>query len=603
MSVPLRHSLVARLLVMSVAIAVISVAATAWLATRTATQAIRQEQGRSLAGEKALYDTLIDYAATRRDWSGVRPLLAERADDLDRRITLTALTDGAVVAQSSAGPAPPAGTQPSATVDPLRIDTTLTGGSSRIDARVLGPYVLTDQESAALDDAAVSLMRCLTATGGVDLDDVEIVRAASGRPTVETAAGVDAAVLADCRARNPSPVTATERAALLDLGRLVTDCLGAGGTTRRPVTVPRATTATSVLLDQDSWYTGPDTAQARTCLEQARREQLQPYVAPAVQLFVTDPDTGQAGTAFTLSNGNVVRIVAVTGGVLLATILVTVLLGRRLVRPLRALTDGAARQEPVTLTSKDEFAYLARALNEARERRDRSEAQRRAMVGDVAHELRNPLTTIRGWLEAAQDGLTPTDRPLVDLLHDETMLLQHVIDDLADLAAADAGTFRVHREPLELNDVLVPVLEAHQGAADAAGVVLRADVEGEPTLTADAVRLRQLVGNLVSNGLRYTPAGGTVTVNARSDGDLVTVAVEDTGTGIAPEHLDKVFDRFWRADTSRTRASGGSGLGLAVVRQITELHDGTIEVESRLGEGTTFTVRLPAHSATACDTA
>ncbi len=324
------------------------------------------------------------------------------------------------------------------------------------------------------------------------------------------------------------------------------------------------------------------------------------------------------------------RTALVTGGVRLATIVVTVLAGRRLVRPLRALTVAADLHTPAAMpagspapgaagraardsardsarksardsarksardfardSARDEIGHLARALHESGVRRDRAEAQRRAMVSDVAHELRTPLTNIRSWLEAAQDDLAPTDAQLLGLLHEEALLLQHIIDDLGDLAAADAGTLRVHPEPAYLRDVLTQVVESHRGTAHAAGVTLMTEVRGDPVLSADPVRLRQLVGNLVSNAVRHTPPGGTVTVSAHD----TTITVRDTGAGIAPEHLPRIFDRFWRADGSRSRATGGSGLGLAIARKLAEAHRGSIEVESTPGHGTLFTVRLPS---------
>ena len=201
-----------------------------------------------------------------------------------------------------------------------------------------------------------------------------------------------------------------------------------------------------------------------------------------------------------------------------------------------------------------------------------------------------PLSNIRTWLEAAQDDLAPTDAQLLAMLHEEALLLQHIIDDLGDLAAADAGTLRIDPEPTSLRDVLTQVAAGHRGTAQAAGVRLEVDVTGDPVVSADQVRLRQVVGNLVSNAIRHTPPGGSVTLAANGG----TISVRDTGSGIAAADLPKVFDRFWRADESRSRTTGGSGLGLAIARQLTEAHGGTIEVESEPGRGTVFTIRLPA---------
>ncbi|MFI5893973.1 sensor histidine kinase [Actinoplanes sp. NPDC051513] len=575
--VPLRHSLVTRLLVTLIGVMVVAVGAAAWLATQTATRAIRQEQGRSLSGEKALYEALVGYAATHQDWSGIGPLLSERARSLGRRITLTTAQREVIASSSPPGPL----SVPTATVDPLRLDLGVTGGTETIDGRVVGPYRLTAGEVTSVHKIAEDVLTCLTAAGV----EGRIVTSAGGRPMVATARGSDyKGAMSFCAARYQNQTMPTEDKALAALARLTASCLGRPDPGDIVVSV-NWTTEPPTYAAVDGSLHPRGGAQVRSCLEQSRRAQLQPYTAPPALLFVTDPGTGLARTTFTLSRGNVIRIAAVTGGVLLVTILVTVLLGRRLVRPLRQLTESAARQTPAPVTTRDEIGYLASALNEAMRRRDEAEAQRRAMVGDVAHELRNPLTNVRSWLEAAQDGLARPDAQQLALLHDETVLLQHIIDDLADLAAADAGTLSLHLTPVGLRETLEQAAAAHPG--------VRVEVPSPVTLQADPVRLRQLVGNLVANAIRYTPPAGSVTVTGTLDGDTVVIAVRDTGIGIAPEHLPKVFDRFWRADASRSRETGGSGLGLAIARQLARGHGGEMSVASVVGEGTTFTVRLP----------
>jgi two-component system sensor histidine kinase BaeS len=580
--VPLRHSLMTRLLVTVVGVIVVAVAATAWLATQTATRAIRQEQGRSLAAEKNLYEALVGYAATHHDWSGVGPLLGRQAGELHRRVTLTT-TKRQVIADSAAG-APPAVTGPSATVDPLRLDPGITGGAETVDARVAGPYRLTAAEITSVRKIAEDVVVCLSHAGV----EGRVVASATGRPIVSVARGGDPKdALSTCGRRLQSESMPTEKRALDALAKLTANCLGqpAGGI----AILADWTTQPPTLGAIDGSAHPRDSGRVSSCLDQSRRAQLEPYTAPAALVFVTDPGTGLAATTFTLSRGNVIRIGAVTGGVLLVAILVAVLLGRRLVRPLRALADSAAAQAPAPVTTRDEIGLLANALNEATRRRDRAEAQRRAMVGDIAHELRNPLTNVRSWLEAAQDGLARPDAELLALLHDETVVLQRIVADLSDLAAADAGTLHLSPEPVDLRGCLDQVIAAHHTA----GVALSAHVPDAITIRADPVRLRQVIGNLVANAIRYTPPGGAVTVTGVVDGPTVVIAVRDTGIGIAPGNLPKVFDRFWRADESRSRKTGGSGLGLAIARQIVRAHGGDISVVSALGEGTTFTVRLP----------
>ncbi|WP_433789851.1 sensor histidine kinase [Actinoplanes sp. CA-252034] len=582
--VPWRHSLVTRLLATSVLIAIAAIGATAWLAVRTATRAISQEQGRSLTDDKGVYDMLVAYAAGHPDWSEAPDLVRERAAKLDRRITLMT-EDRQVIIDSGPGPSL-AAARPSAVVDPLNLDLGLTGGAERIDTRAVGPYRLPAAERAELRAYAARTKSCMDEAGVSG----RVVDTPSGRPTVEPTAPDTSGALSRCTAGLDETATRTEEKALRSLGKLTSACLGGvdGGTVMVSprfsayiLTAKEASDRTIVPIvpSEHKGVAAGRTARVRSCLEKSRRTQLQPYVAPPALLFVTDPGTGDDETRFTLSRENTVRIVTVTGAVLLATIVVTVLAGRRLVRPLRALTEAADRQAPVVVSGRDEIAHLARALHASAE-------QRRAMVNDVAHELRTPLTNIRSWLEAAQDDLAPTDAQLVDLLHEESVQLQHLIDDLGDLAAVDAGTLRVHPEPIRVRDVVEQAADAHRGTGP---VRLETSVEGDPVVHADPVRLRQVVGNLVSNAIRYTPAGGTVTVTASQS----TITVRDTGIGISEEDLPRVFDRFWRADESRSRATGGSGLGLAITRKLVEAHGGTITVQSTPGMGTVFTVRLP----------
>jgi len=182
---------------------------------------------------------------------------------------------------------------------------------------------------------------------------------------------------------------------------------------------------------------------------------------------------------------------------------------------------------------------------------------------------------------------------LVASLLEEAMQLHHIIDDLQDLAMADAGTLRLHREAVSTQELFAQVTAAHRARAEAVGVTLAAE-DGDVELSADPVRLRQVVDNLVTNAVRHTGTGGSVRLRGFTDGTDVVLEVRDTGSGIATEDLPHVFDRFWRAEKSRSRQTGGSGLGLAIVRKLVEAHGGKVEVASELGVGTVFRVRLPA---------
>ena len=190
--------------------------------------------------------------------------------------------------------------------------------------------------------------------------------------------------------------------------------------------------------------------------------------------------------------------------------------------------------------------------------------------------------------------MVPLDQSLVTSLLEDTGLLEHLVADLQDLALADAGMLRLHPAPRDLSELAEQVVSAQRPAADTAGVTLTTLVVGPSPAVVDSSRIRQALGNLVSNAIRYTPRGGQVVVGVRPVDNGYNLTVTDNGAGIAEEHLPYLFDRFYRADQSRTRTTGGSGLGLAITKHLTEAHHGHIKVTSRLGAGSTFTIWLPA---------
>ncbi|MEU0603107.1 HAMP domain-containing sensor histidine kinase [Streptomyces sp. NPDC006393] len=598
--IPLRKRLLVRLLIASVLIALCSVAATAWLAVETTTRALREEQGQDLADDMAILARLSGYAATHPDWKGVEPTVRALATRTGRRIALTT-TDRTPVADSAphGSPLPPSA---AATVDPLHTDTYTQRGAQLggIDPRAVGPFLLPASERAGLDLLAGERRKCFQRHGV----DATVRRTPSGRPVVTDTDATDgpATTPTECADGRLNAPTRTERKALDALARQARTCLGhAGLDPDLPLFGffdPTDKSLGSRFIVAKYARSGDPAAakKAQDCADSSRRAQLDPYVAPVAELFLGGGDRTEP--RFVMSPANKAKIVGAAGLVLAVTVAVTAVVATRLVRPLRALTE-AARQPPerhvrVPVTTRDETGLLAVAFNALTERRERLEAQRKAMVSDIAHELRSPLTNIRGWLEVARDGLVDPDPALLASLHDEALVLQRIIDDLQDLAAADAGTLRLHREPLRARDLLDQVGAAHRVAADTAGVALRTRADGEPWLDADPVRMRQALGNLVSNALRHTPADGTVTVAARLDGDEVVLDVTDTGCGIDPADLPHVFDRFWRAEKSRSRRTGGSGLGLAIVRHLAAAHGGTVAAVSEPGSGSVFSLRLPA---------
>jgi two-component system OmpR family sensor kinase/two-component system sensor histidine kinase BaeS len=277
---------------------------------------------------------------------------------------------------------------------------------------------------------------------------------------------------------------------------------------------------------------------------------------------------------------------------ILVSRLLTAPLGR-LTRAAQAVAGGDLSQR-VAVRSQDEIGELSQAFNGMTASLAEAETLRKNLMADVAHELRTPLTVVQGNLQAILDGVYPLEMAQVASLYDETRLLTRLVDDLHDLALADAGQLRLERAPVDLAALARSTVDHFAPAASAAGVVLELEAEEDvPPVEGDAGRLAQVLRNLLANALRHTPAGGRVTVRLERSGGTVRLQVADTGSGIAPEDLPHVFDRFYRSEKSRGRGTGGAGLGLAIARQLVTAHGGRIEVASPPGAGTTFTIWLP----------
>ena len=299
-----------------------------------------------------------------------------------------------------------------------------------------------------------------------------------------------------------------------------------------------------------------------------------------------------------LSNFNRTLLLAAVAGGGVALVL-TGVLSRGIVRPVESLTRAARRMERgdreqrVVVGSRDEIGALAQAFNAMADSVSQAEQLRRQMVNDIAHELRTPLTNIRGYLEAVRDGLLEPRPAVIASLHEEALLLNRLVGDLQELALAEAGQLTLTTQPTALADVVAKTLDAWRPRL-AGGPELCVDVPDTlPLVSADPARIGQVLRNLLENARQHTPPDGTITISARAAADAVEVAVSDTGSGIAPEHLPNVFERFYRADPSRARATGGAGLGLAIVRQLVEAHGGRVSVRSEAGTGTTFVLTLP----------
>jgi signal transduction histidine kinase len=276
-------------------------------------------------------------------------------------------------------------------------------------------------------------------------------------------------------------------------------------------------------------------------------------------------------------------------------------LSRRTTRPLEGLSAAAGRLASheltarVTISGRDELAVVAGAFNHMAEQLERQEGLRKALVADIAHELRTPVAILRGQFEALQDGVIEPDPETILPMHDEILRLSRLLDDLQALSLADAGQLPLRRETLRPDDLAEASAVFFRPAAVEKGVVFACRIGRDlPPLQGDADRLKQVLLNLLGNALRHTAQGGEITLSLSATANGVEFTVTDTGEGIDPADLPHVFDRFYRSDKSRSRAGGGSGLGLAIARGIVEAHGGHIRAESELGRGSRFTFTLPA---------
>jgi len=305
-----------------------------------------------------------------------------------------------------------------------------------------------------------------------------------------------------------------------------------------------------------------------------------------------------------LRRTNVALAVAGAGAVL-AALLMGGLLARTLTRPLHALTEATQRmaggelEQEVPVTSADEIGNLTTAFNRMSREVARAHKVRRQMTADVAHELRTPLTVIAGYIESMRDGvLSPTPERLT-VIYTEIERLQALVSELQTLTLVDAGELKLNRQPIAPGELLHQAFATFEHPARRKAVQLAVHVDPDlPAILVDESRMAQVLDNLISNALRYTPAGGRITLGAARQGDRLKLTVEDTGAGIAAGDLPFVFDRFYRADQSRAADDGESGLGLAIVKAVVEAHEGEISVASAPGQGTTFIISLPASPGT-----
>lgn len=557
-----------RVLGLVVLVAVSATAATAWLTLREATQQISDSATADRVQLDKITKQIKAYGVEHGTWEGVSNLVTDLHQQSGQRIHLVA-ESGIVLVDTDTElgrTARPLGTM-SSVVDPRPV----------LDLDL--PDSSTDATGVALEmiksyRVGVRFAACLTRHGV----DVAITESRFGIPGFAAGPPGESQMsefsreqaINDCHEFATNDLTGSVRKAQL-------------GCDSKAETWVGGTTGPDLRRGDDNAL--------RMCLLRAFVTHTSDVAPVPVQVYLGSRDDSTS----VLAAGPLLTAAA---GVAAVAIIGTAVLSRRVLRPIDTLTTASRRLGRGDLTSRvpvpgnDELAELARSFNWMADSLQRGEERQRRLVADVAHELRTPLANLRGYLEALKDGVIPADADLFASLHEEAVLQQRIVDDLQELALAEAGTLAYHRSAVDLAELLANVRTAHAALADAAGVDLVVLAE-HVSVDADPDRLRQVIGNLITNAVRATPPGGSVTLHAERSGAGAVLRVVDTGSGIDPDSLPYVFDRFWRADSARGRRTGGSGLGLAIAQQIVTDHGGIIRVSSQLGTGTTFTISLP----------
>jgi len=314
---------------------------------------------------------------------------------------------------------------------------------------------------------------------------------------------------------------------------------------------------------------------------------------PATALILNPQDVHFQSAVF--------RSLLFAGGLaLLFGIILSYFTSRQLVAPLKRLTKAADRighghlDERVSVRSKDEVGQLANAFNAMADNLNRQETLRKQFSADIAHELRTPLTSIKSYIEAFQDGVLPADQENLSSIHEEIDRLVDLSSDLKDLNVAEIGGLQLILEPVDLKNLIEKIVRSLYPLIQEKELTLSWNAPEESVTTSGDERLlTRLFYNLVHNAYRYSNSGGQITVDLTKTPDFAEIRIRNTGIGISEDDLPLIFERFYRADKSRTRETGGTGIGLALVRQIIDLHQGTITVQSEVGHETEFIVQLP----------
>ena len=317
--------------------------------------------------------------------------------------------------------------------------------------------------------------------------------------------------------------------------------------------------------------------------------------------IAADPGAEEYVAPFVRLSASINRSLLLGGSLAIGIgLLLTFILSRRMMSPIGVLAETARRlgrgdlSQRVRLQGEGEIASLGRAFNSMADDLEHAEQLRRNMVADVAHELRTPLSNIQGYLEAIRDGMIEPDATAIRSLSEEATLLSRLVNELQELSLAEAGELKLVFQAESIVDLIRQAADSWQPQLTAGDISLSREVPDDlPSVNIDWQRVNQVLHNILENAVAHTRKGGAIKIAAGQKGKWVEVSVSDTGEGIPAEDLPHIFERFYRVDKSRARATGGSGLGLTIAKRLVEAHGGTIVVNSTLGEGSRFSFTLP----------
>ncbi|MGC4112930.1 MAG: ATP-binding protein [Nocardioides sp.] len=588
--------LLGRSIVASVLVAAVAIVATALLTLNVTQGSLERQRVQREDVDRGVVARVLAFGRAHPDWDGVDGLL-RRLPGHDERLVLTDL-HGRRIAATGPGRIP--SSDPTAVLNPLGTVTAAGAATIPTSYRDLGlPRILLDDRTsgsrlltAAREYPAIAV--CYRRTSVVTTSTANLPH-----PVVFVSTCSGTGSVANGAAKGVTSLASLNNAVVLDESRCL-DRRGVHSLMAQLVAAhpqPDTPTLASVSIPSGpTSATGTATRQAwQDCSTAALTRELGPVVAPEALLYIVRSRPTSMGIVDRIGR---IRITAALAAVLLAAVAASLLASRQVLTPVRRLTLATEQMARGRLSTRvetrgrDQVATLGRSFNAMAEALATAEQQRRRMVDDVAHELRTPLANIRGYLEAGQDGVLPRDESWNASLLEEATLLQQVVDDLQTLAEADAGRLSVQPDTTDLNGTVAQAVRAMSGYAVSRGVRLELTAD-EVAAPHDGVRLRQVVGNLLANAIRHAPPSSVVHVDLRGTDHQVTLTVRDHGPGIAPEHLPHVFERFYRADPSRTRDTGGSGLGLAIVEQLVAAHAGTVTAANDPDGGAVLEVRLP----------